>query len=512
MGLHRWISRVPGIARRPKAVVAVLLALAALLLVGQAAFAQTGPPDLMSGDSVSISPGGGVIFPGQSVGLSATEYASADYSWSSDGASFSPSGASGTTMTVNSGASGDVSVSVTVTSGAVTATGSATFTVPAAGDQLAEGNITISPASVSLTPGHNVILEAAVLSEAGGALASGAPGVSYSWSSDAGGSISGNADGNFIAPDSGAGTITLTVTQSSIGGSLSATGTATFDVIVTPDKPSVPIEDPSGDPPQISFPTAGAVVSPTGGASVTTSNGITVEVPRGAINGIWAGVYVEDAEVELPEGVLFTVGSTAANIVFTDADGNPIADFRTDRPVRICMPITQDDSDTVWGGVDGIHIAHSTADGGYLHFPPDNDLVNSVTCVNASGFPNVFFIALNSDPDPPPTPTPTPVPPTATPVPPTATPVPPTATPVPPTATPVPPTATPVPPTATPVPPTATPVPPTPTPTPIPLPITGDVTPGAGMLFLIALAAAAILASGLLLLRRSARAGGRPEA
>ena len=175
MGLHRWISKVPGIARRPKAVVAVLLALAALLLVGQAAFAQTGPPTLMSGDSVSISPGGGVIFPGQSVGLSAKEYASADYSWSSDGASFSPSGASGTTMTVNSGASGDVSVSVTVTSGAVTATGSATFTVPAAGDQLAEGNIAISPASVSLTPGHNVILEAAVLSEAGGALASGAP-------------------------------------------------------------------------------------------------------------------------------------------------------------------------------------------------------------------------------------------------------------------------------------------------------------------------------------------------
>ena len=101
MGLHRWISRVPGIARRPKAVVAVLLALAALLLVGQAAFAQTGPPALMSGDSVSISPGGGVIFPGQSVGLSATEYADADYSWSSDGASFSPSDASGTTMTVN---------------------------------------------------------------------------------------------------------------------------------------------------------------------------------------------------------------------------------------------------------------------------------------------------------------------------------------------------------------------------------------------------------------------------
>ena len=510
MGLHRWISRVPGIARRPKAVVAVLLALAALLLVGQAAFAQTEPPALMSGDSVSISPSGGVIFPGQSVGLSATEYASADYSWSSDGASFSPSDASGTTMTINGGASGDVSVSVTVTSGAVTATGSATFTVPAAGDQLAEGNIAISPASVSLTPGHNVILEAAVLSEAGGALASGAPGVSYSWSSDAGGSISGNADGDFIAPNSGAGTITLTVTQSSIGGSLSATGTVTFDVIVTPDKPSVPIEDPSGDPPQISFPTAGAVVSPTGGASVTTSNGITVEVPRGAINGIWAGVYVEDAEVELPEGVLFTVGSTAANIVFTDADGNPIADFRTDRPVRICMPITQDDIDTVWGGVDGIHIAHSTADGGYLHFPPDNDPVNSVTCVSASSFPNIFFVALNSDPDPPPTPTPTP---TATAVPPTATAVPPTATAVPPTATAVPPTPTAVPPTPTQVPPTPTPtqVPPTPTPTPLP-PITGDATPGAGMLFLIALAAAAILASGLIVLRRSAKTSGKPQA
>ena len=512
MGLHRWISRVPGSARRPKAVVAVLLALATLLLVAQAAFAQTGPPELMSGDTVSVSPSGGVIFPGQSVGLSATEYASSDYSWSSDGASFSPSDASSTTMTVDSGASGDVSVSVTVTSGAVSATGSATFTVPPPGQRLAEGNISMRPSSVSLTPGQNVTLEADVLSVAGVALASGAPGVSYSWSSDAGGSVSGNADGNFIAPDSGAGTITLNVTQSSIGGDLSASGTVTFDVILTPDTSGVAIVDPDGDPPQISFPAAGSVVTPSGGASVTTSNGISVEVPRGAINGIWAGVYIEEAGVELPEGVFFTVGSSAANIVFTDADGNPIDNFRTDRPVRICMPITQDDIDTVWGGIDGVHIAHSTPDGGYLHFPPDNNLVNSVTCVNASGFPNVFFIALNSDPDPPPTPTPTPVPPTATPVPPTATPVPPTATP---TATPEPtatPTMVPPTPTATSVPPTPTQVPPTPTPTPIPLPITGDVTPGAGMLFLIALAAAAILASGLLLLRRSARAGGRPEA
>ena len=504
MGSHRWITRVPGSARRPKAVVAVLLALAALLLVAQAAFAQTEPPPLAADSAVSVTPGSGVIFPGQSVALSATEYDSSDYSWSSDSASFSAADARQTTLTVNDGASGNISVSVTVTSGAVTATGSATFTVPAAGNQLSEGNITISPASVSLTPGHNVILEAAVLSEAGGALPSGAPGVTYSWSSSAGGSITGDADGTFIAPSSGAGTITLTVSQASIGGDLSATGSAEFDVIVTPDKPAVPIEDPPGDPPEISFPAAeGAVVSPTGGASITSSNGITVEVPRGAINGIWAGVYIQEADVELPEGVLFTVGSTAANIVFTDADGNPMADFRTDRPVRICMPITQDDVDTVWGGVDGIHIAHE-ADDGYLHYPPDNDPVNSVTCVSASGFPNLFFVALNSDPDPPPTPTP--VPPTPTPVPPTPTPVPPTPTPVPPTPTPVPPTPTP-----TPVPPTPTPVPPTPTPTPV-LPITGDSTPGPGVLFLVALVAAAILASGLLVLRRSANTGSKPQA
>ncbi len=483
MGSHRWITRVPGSARRPKAVVAVLLALAALLLVAQAAFAQTEPPPLAADSAVSVTPGSGVIFPGQSVALSATEYDSSDYSWSSDSASFSAADARQTTLTVNDGASGDISVSVTVTSGAVTATGSATFTVPAAGNQLSlsEGNITISPASVSLTPGHNVILEATVLSEAGGALPSGALGVTYSWSSSAGGSITGDADGTFIAPSSGAGTITLTVSQASIGGDLSATGSTEFDVIVTPDKPAVPIEDPPGDPPEISFPAAeGAVVSPTGGASITSSNGITVEVPRGAINGIWAGVYIQEADVELPEGVLFTVGSTAANIVFTDADGNPMADFRTDRPVRICMPITQDDVDTVWGGVDGIHIAHE-ADDGYLHYPPDNDPVNSVTCVSASGFPNLFFVALNSDPDPPPTPTP------------------------------VPPTPTPVPPTPTPVPPTPTPVPPTPTPTPV-LPITGDSTPGPGVLFLVALVAAAILASGLLVLRRSANTGSKPQA
>ena len=50
------------------------------------------------------------------------------------------------------------------------------------------------PASVSLTPGQNVTLEADVNSVAGTALAADAPGVSYSWSSDAGGSVSGNAE------------------------------------------------------------------------------------------------------------------------------------------------------------------------------------------------------------------------------------------------------------------------------------------------------------------------------
>ncbi len=494
MGSHRWITRVPGSARRPKAVVAVLLALAALLLVAQAAFAQTAPPPLAADSAVSVTPGSGVIFPGQSVALSATEYDSSEYSWSSDSASFSAADARQTTLTVNDGASGDISVSVTVTSGAVTATGAATFTVPAAGNQLSEGDITISPASVSLTPGQDVILEAAALSEAGGALPSLAPGVTYSWSSSAGGSFTGNADGKFTAPSSGAGTITLTVSQASIGGSLTATGSAEFDVIVTPVKPEAVIEDPPGPAPVISIPDGanGAVVSPSGGASVTSSNGITVEVPRGAINGIYAGVYIQEADVELPDGVLFTVGSAAANIVFTDADGAPMADFRTDRAVRICMPVTQDDIDTVWGGIDGIHIAHA-ADDGYLHYPPDNDPVNSITCVNASGFPNLFFVALNSDPDPSPTPTPVPATPTPTPVPATPTPTPVPATPTP-----------------TSVPPTPTPAP-TPTPTPA-LPITGDSTPGPGALFLVALVAAAILASGLLVLRRSANTGNRPQA
>ena len=373
MGLHRWISRVPGSARRPKAVVAVLLALAALLVVGQAALAQT-PPSLTSGSSVSVTPDGGVIFSGQSVGLSATEYASAQYSWSSDGASFSPSDGRSTMMTVNSGASGDITVTVTVSSGSVSATGSATFTVPPADQQLAEGAISMRPASVSLTPGQNVILEADVLSAAGGALASGAPGVSYSWSSNGGGSVSGNADGNFVAPSFGFGTVTLNVTQSSIGGDLSASGTVAFDVILTPDRPGVEIVDPDGDPPNISFPAAGSVVTPSGGASVTTSDGVTVEVPRGAINGIWAGVYVESAEVELPEGLFFTVGSSAVNIVFTDANGNAMDNFLTHRPVRVCMPITQDDIDTVWGGIDGIHIARTAPGGGFVHYPPENDL------------------------------------------------------------------------------------------------------------------------------------------
>ena len=366
---------------------------------------------------------------------------------------------------------------------------------------LSENPVIVVPYTVSLAPGQTVILQTIAFNLNGDPLPASAVEVVCTWSSDGGGSFTPNGteaacSTTFTAPDEGSGTIMVRVTQ----GRVAAAGTGKFEVDALADTAPGVVEE---DIPVIPFPAGvtGSTVSRTDGASITSPNGLTMEIPAGAIDDDYLGAYIEElspSDIVLPEGSMFTVGSHAGDFVFTDLAGDPIPGFRTNVPARICLPITQEDLDMAPGGIGGIHVVHRAWDGSFIHHPADNDVANMTTCANVDRF-SLYFVGLTATP---PTPTPTSVPsptPTET-VSPTPTQVPTPAS----SPTPAPiPSPTPAPSPV--IPPEATPDPsasgdPIPLGTPV-LPHTGDTSPGRQLLLVVALAAATVLAVGLILRR-----------
>ena len=353
---------------------------------------------------------------------------------------------------------------------------------------LSENAAIVVPYALSPMPGQGVILRAIAFNLLGDPLPASAQGVACAWSSDGGGSFTPNGTEfacttTFTAPAAGSGTIIVKVTQ----GRITATGVADFEVTAQ-ETTTAGLEREVIPELEFSVDVTGTILWRGDGASITSPNGLTLKIPAGAIDAEYLGVYIEEmppSDIVVPESSEFIVGSHAGDFAFTDNSGDPIPGFHTNAPVRICLPITQEDLDTAIGGIDGVHVVHVIPDGEFFHHPPDNDLTEMTTCANVDHF-SIYFVGLVAEP-PMPTPTPTPTP--------TAT-----ASPTPaPTPTPSPmPMPTPAP-TPTPAP---SPMPvPTPEATPI-LPTTGDATPGPGTLLLVTLAAAAAVVAGLILFRR----------
>ena len=318
----------------------------------------------------------------------------------------------------------------------------------------------------------------------GDALPASARGVVCTWSSDGGGTFTPNGTEfacttTFAAPAAGSGTISVRVTQ----GRVAATGVADFEVTAQ-ETTTTGLEREVIPELEFSVDVTGTILWRGDGASITSPNGLTLKVPAGAIDAEYLGVYIEEmapSEIVVPESSEFIVGSHAGDFAFTDNAGDPIPGFHTNAPVRICLPITEEDLNTAAGGIGGIHVVHVVRDGEFFHHPPDNDLAEMTTCANVDHF-SIYFVGLAAAPlKPMPAP-----PPTASPTPAST-----------PTPSPMPmPTPTPAPTPA----PWSMPVP-TPEATPI-LPTTGDTTPGPKALLLTTIAAAAAVVTGLTLFRR----------
>ena len=347
---------------------------------------------------------------------------------------------------------------------------------------LSENAAIVVPYTLSPMPGQAVVLRAIAFNLLGDPLPASAQGVSCTWSSDGDGSFAPNGTEfacttTFTAPAAGGGTIAVRVTQ----GRITATGAATFEVAVPPGAAIVLEEEAR---PEIPFPSdvTGSMVWRGDGASITSPSGFTMQVPTGAIDAEFLGVYIQEvspADIVVTENPGLIVGSHAGDFAFTDNAGDPIPGFHTNAPVRICLPITQEDLNTAAGGIDGIHIVHVVRDGEFFRHPPENNLAEMTTCANVDHF-SIYFVGLAAEPSkqtptPPPIASPTPAPtPTPSPMPtPTSTPTP-----------------------------DHSPMPvPTPEATPI-LPTTGDATPGPNALLLITLAATTAVVAGLTLFRR----------
>ena len=347
---------------------------------------------------------------------------------------------------------------------------------------LSENAAIVVPYTLSPVPGQAVILRAIAFNLLGDPLPASAQGVSCTWSSDGDGSFAPNGTEfacttTFTAPAAGGGTIAVRVTQ----GRITATGAADFEVTAQ-ETTTAGLEREVIPELEFSVDVTGTILWRGDGASITSPSGFTMQVPTGATDAEFLGVYIEEmppSDIVVPESSEFVVGSHAGDFTFTDNAGDPIPGFHTNAPVRICLPITQEDLSVAAGGIEGIHVVHVVRDGEFFHHPPDNDLAEMTTCANVDHF-SIYFVGLAAAPlkpmpAPPPTASPTPAP-----------------------------TPTPSPmPTPTPTPtPAHSPMPvPTPEATPI-LPTTGDAIPGPGALLLTTMAAAAAVVTGLNLFRR----------
>jgi hypothetical protein len=297
----------------------------------------------------------------------------------------------------------------------------------------------------------------------------------------------------FTAPPSGPVTVTVQVYQ---GTALTCTIPITVNVVVAP--PAGPAEiklvNPPGPVPVFAKPatpnTDISLVTPAEGGTVTASSNpkVKITLPPGAVTG-YAGVQVQvldpsTAVVPPATANTFKFGSIIVDIKMTDDKGVAQSNVTLLKPATICLPYTVDDVQSSYGGANSLVIyRYSELAKQWVPLLTEVDYLLGVICVKSSNF-SLFAVGLNLAPAALATATPT-------------------ATPTPaPTAT-----ATP---TRTPTPtPTQTPTPaPAPQPTATPsLPPTGDYTPGSGVLAIVALIGLALVALGILAMRRARKPG-----
>lgn len=93
-------------------------------------------------------------------------------------------------------------------------------------------------------------------------------------------------------------------------------------------------------------------------------------------------------------------GSSAVDISIFDVDGNKLENFRLDKPAEVCLPYTDEDLATAYGGIDGMAVYHYNGVD-WVKTNSSVDLNNKLVCGFSSTF-SPFALGLAEAPPAPP--------------------------------------------------------------------------------------------------------------
>jgi len=92
-------------------------------------------------------------------------------------------------------------------------------------------------------------------------------------------------------------------------------------------------------------------------------------------------------------------GSSAIDISIFDVDGNKLENFRLDKPAEVCLPYTDEDLATAYGGIDGMAVYHYNGVD-WVKTNSSVDLNNKLVCGYSSTF-SPFALGLDEAPPAP---------------------------------------------------------------------------------------------------------------
>jgi hypothetical protein len=94
------------------------------------------------------------------------------------------------------------------------------------------------------------------------------------------------------------------------------------------------------------------------------------------------------------------LGSSSIDVSIFDEDGNPLENFRLDKPAEVCLPYTDEDLATAYGGIDGMAVYHYNGVD-WVKTNSSVDLNNKLVCGYSSTF-SPFALGLAEAPPAPP--------------------------------------------------------------------------------------------------------------
>jgi hypothetical protein len=123
---------------------------------------------------------------------------------------------------------------------------------------------------------------------------------------------------------------------------------------------------------------------------------VTITAPSSDTPGLSS--YLEGFSSSTELGAI--LGSSAIDISIYGEDGNPLNNFRLDKPAEVCLPYTDEDLATAYGGIDGMAVYHyNGAD--WVKTNSSVDLNAKLVCGYSSTF-SPFVLGLDDAPPAPP--------------------------------------------------------------------------------------------------------------